>query len=149
MPLFGDYARHSYWINAHLASVLLTRIAPERIVTHTGPPWVEVTAHRVRQVTVDRADETTAIHLTAFQPRRTLDSTLRIDTSALLAGFPIRLAVPGIVRAVYAAPERVPIPFVQLCDGIAQIEPSTLSPHTIIAVEHSGHRQTPDRKWNS
>jgi hypothetical protein len=99
-----------------------------------------VTAHRVNQASVDRAEETTTIHLTAYQPRRAREATPRIDASAALVGFPIRLAVPGPARAVYAAPERRPIPFVQVADGTVRIEPATLPPHAIIVVEHAGRR---------
>ncbi|MDR1825098.1 MAG: alpha-L-fucosidase [Bifidobacteriaceae bacterium] len=132
-PVFSDYAAQSYWIDAALAGAILNRMLPQRLVRHDGPPNVEATLHQ--GPTVDGI-ASRALHLVAYQPRRSVSPVPRLDKTHPLAGFAIDVQVPGRAIAAYVAPSREPVTFTQLLDGIVRLEPQVIAPQTVIAIEY-------------
>lgn len=134
-PVFSDYAAQSYWIYSAVTASLLDRLLPDRLVRHGGPPFVEATVH---QGPVDGPTSCLALHVTAYQPRRSISPVPRLDKAHPLAGFTIDVTVPGRATAVYLAPSRTALEFEQdQGTGIVHINPQRIDPQTVIAIDYA------------
>jgi hypothetical protein len=130
-PVFSDYFREGYWTGAALVAALIDQLAPDRLVRHDGPPWVEVTLHSAPEL------PGLVLHSTAYQPRRAAGAVPRVDRSHPIAGFAINVRTDGTVSRAFIAPSGDPVPFVTSPDGSVELRPSTLEPHTVIVLEYA------------
>jgi hypothetical protein len=134
-PVFTEYASQAYWTSKAVVDGLIRRLYPERMVSHGGPAWVEVTLHHLAPLASGRPAGA-AIHLTAYQPRRSSAATPRLDTSHALAGFPIWLRLPARPVRVFTAPDRLPVPFTVTNDQVTELLPAVVEPHMVIVAEY-------------
>lgn len=135
VPLFSDYAEHSYWVNSAMLATTMDELLPERLVRHDGPPWAEVTVHR--QVAEPGRPERTLVHIVCYQPSRGSSGVPRIDTTHPIAGFPIVVAVPAPVLRVYDATTQAPVSFVHEGFNYVRVTPACVGPHTVIVLDHT------------
>jgi hypothetical protein len=134
-PVFGDYQRQSYWICSSVVAALLDRLLPDRLLRHDGPPFVEATVHAGPS---RGGTGSVAVHLTAYQPRRSANATPHLDRAHPLGGFAVHVTVPGRATAVYLAPAREPLDFTQdEATGVVRFAPERFDPQTVVAVEYA------------
>ncbi|HVO43771.1 MAG TPA: hypothetical protein VMT34_14160, partial [Aggregatilineales bacterium] len=130
-PLFGAYRRFDYWAYRAIAINALRDFLPSPLVQTSAPGWIETTLHS------QQADGATRriIHLTAYQPRRTLQPVPHVDQAAKTAGIVVSVRVDGAMpRRVYLAPERQVLPFT-VENGYVRVELPPIGVHTVIVLE--------------
>ncbi len=134
IPVFSDYAQNDYWVEAEIVRRCLAELLPDRVVTHDGPPWVEVAVHG--QPVAPGRPERRVVHLTAFQSRRLSTPVPRVDRGHDIVGFDLRLALGSAPSAAYLAPSGTPVP-TDYTDGIAVVHLDRVAPSTVLVVEAS------------
>jgi hypothetical protein len=132
-PIFGAYRESDYWVYRELMRTVLGWLVPEPLVRIHGPSWLEVSL--MRQDPTSERPARHVVHLTAYQPRRQLQSVPHVDGGWPLHGVSVDVRwEPDREPAAYLAPDRTPLA-VSRVEGYARITLPPLGIHTVVVLE--------------
>ena len=131
--IFSAYRDHDYWAYRELALAVLKRLLPTPLLTVNGPGWVEGNLHL--QAADDDRPARRIVHLTAYHPRRSMQSIPHADQSWPTAGISIRVRLDGDTpQNAYLAPQKTPLDMT-IADGYAEISLPPIGAHAVLVVE--------------
>jgi hypothetical protein len=132
-PVFAAYRETDYWVYREMVRNILRWLVPAPLVRTRGPAWLE-TSLTSQEAAGDRPKRQ-IVHLTAYQPRRTLQGVPHVDGGWPLSGVGIDvLWRAGHHPAAYLAPDRTPLA-VSLVGDYASVALPPLPTHSVVVLE--------------
>jgi hypothetical protein len=108
-------------------------LLPAPLLLVNGPGWVEGNLH-LQGATAEHPARR-IIHLTAYHPRRSMQSIPHVDQSWATAGLSIRVRLDeDIPQNAYLAPEKTSLDM-EIVDGYAEVSLPPIGAHAMIVIE--------------
>lgn len=131
-PLLGAFMRHDYWCYRDIFLASLEDWLPQRLIVPRAPGWMEFSLHT-------QAEEARrkVVHIVAYHPRRTWQSTPHVDQSWSVSGVGFRVLDVegwGEPKRVYLAPGEEKVEFT-VEDNYVVVELEKVDIHTVVVVE--------------
>ena len=131
--IFSGYRDHDYWAYRELVLAVLKHLLPAPLLLVNGPGWVEGNLH-LQGATAEHPARR-IIHLTAYHPRRSMQSIPHVDQSWATAGLSIRVRLDeDIPQNAYLAPEKTSLDM-EIVDGYAEVSLPPIGAHAMIVIE--------------
>jgi hypothetical protein len=131
--IFSAYREHDYWAYRALVLAVLKRLLPSPLLKVNGPGWVEGNLHL--QEATDGHPSRQIVHLTAYHPRRSMQSIPHADQSWLTAGLSVQVHLDGDTpQHAYLAPEKTALDL-KIVDGYAEVSLPPIGAHAVIVIE--------------
>jgi hypothetical protein len=131
--IFSAYREHDYWAYRVLVLAALKRLLPNPLLQVNGPGWVEGNLHL--QAATDEHSARRIVHLTAYHPRRSMQSIPHVDQSWDIAGVSIRVRLDGDTpQQAYLAPERTALEM-KIVDGYAELALPPIGVYAVVVIE--------------
>ncbi|RUP50198.1 hypothetical protein BC936DRAFT_139996 [Jimgerdemannia flammicorona] len=132
-PLLGSFMQHDYWCYRDIALAALEDWMPRRLIVPRAPGWMEFSLHTQVLDTCKRK----VVHIVAYHPRRTWQSTPHVDQGWSVSGVGFRLLDVegwGLPKRVYLAPEEEEMDF-KMNEEYVDVELEKVEIHTVVVVE--------------
>ncbi|RUS21280.1 glycosyl hydrolase 6-domain-containing protein [Endogone sp. FLAS-F59071] len=132
-PLLGAFMRHDYWCYRDIFLASLEDWLPRRLIVPRAPGWMEFSLH----TQAEEARRRKVVHIVAYHPRRTWQSTPHVDQSWSVSGVGFRVLDAegwGEPRRVYLAPSEEKVEFT-VEDKYVVVELEKVDIHMVVVVE--------------
>ena len=132
-PLFGAYRKHDYWAYRVMAVNALRGFLPPALLIPVGPCWVEFSL-TIQPAAADHPARS-VVHVTAYHPRRSLQTVPHADQCWPTSGLGFKLRIDTAPQRVYLAPEGTDLPY-RLEDGYLRVGLPPVGAHAVVVIEY-------------